>query len=113
MKRTLVIGMAVLALGMSGFLPDTSYRTATAQSAAAEAASARMAIFTVENMTCALCPVTVKAAMEAVDGVKSVEIDIDAKTATVTFDASVASAEDISAASTNAGYPAAARNQGM
>jgi mercuric ion binding protein len=42
--------------------------------------------------------------------VQSVEIDFDAKTATVIFDPTVAAPEAIAAASTNAGYPATARN---
>jgi len=57
-------------------------------------------------MTCALCPVTVKKAMEGVPGVSSVTVDFDAKTATVVFDPSVTSADAIASASTNAGYPA-------
>ena len=44
---------------------------------------------------------------QRVEGVRSVEIDFEAKTATVTFDPSIASVEAIAAASTNAGYPAA------
>ena len=61
-------------------------------------------------MTCALCPVTVKKAMEGVAGVKSVTVDFDAKTATAVFDPSVTNADAIAAASTNAGYPAAAQS---
>lgn len=62
--------------------------------------------FNIENMTCALCPLTVKKAMERVNGVRSVEIDFNAKTATVTFDPSVTTIEAVAAASTDAGYPA-------
>ena len=65
--------------------------------------------FAIQNMTCALCPVTVKRAMEGVEGVRSVNIDFDAKTATVVFDPSVTNADAIAAASTNAGYPASVR----
>ncbi len=73
--------------------------------AAAQAAT-RTLTFAIENMTCALCPITVKRAMEGVPGVQSVAVDFEAKTATVTFDPATASAEAIAAASTNAGYPA-------
>lgn len=62
--------------------------------------------FTVDNMTCALCPVTVKRAMEGVDGVRAVEIDFEARTATVVFDTAATTADAIAAASANAGYPA-------
>jgi mercuric ion binding protein len=62
--------------------------------------------FAVDNMTCALCPVTVKRAMEGVDGVRTVEIDFEARTATVFFDSAATSADAIATASANAGYPA-------
>ena len=75
---------------------------ATAQSVAAE----QTVTFTVDNMTCALCPVTVKRAMEGVAGVRAVEIDFDARTATVIFDTASTNAEAIATASANAGYPA-------
>jgi len=66
----------------------------------------RTQIFAIENMTCATCPITVKKAMGKVDGVRSVDVDFDAKTATVVYDPSIATVEQIAAASTNAGYPA-------
>lgn len=59
-------------------------------------------------MTCALCPVTVRTAMQSVSGVRSVEIDFEARTATVIFDASVTTPEEIGEVSQNAGYPATA-----
>lgn len=62
--------------------------------------------FAVDRMTCAACPITVSKAMKKVDGVKSVNFDYKARTATVTFDASITNVEQIGEASTNAGYPA-------
>ena len=82
---------------------------AAAQSASQQVAAAQTRTFAIQNMTCALCPVTVKRAMEGVEGVRSVNIDFDAKTATVVFDPSVTNADAIAAASTNAGYPASVR----
>lgn len=67
-------------------------------------------VFKVPNMTCPLCPVTVKKAMSGVVGVKFVTVDLDTKTATVIFDPSQATPEDIAAASANAGYPAEPAN---
>ena len=66
--------------------------------------------FDIENMDCALCPVTVRTAMEKVSGVVKAEVDFDSKTATVTFDDAKTSAEEIASASTNAGYPATLHN---
>lgn len=78
----------------------------TLQSATAQASETRTVTFTIENMTCAACPITVRNAMEKVEGVVSVDVNFEAKTATVVFDPSVTSVEAIAAASTNAGYPA-------
>lgn len=73
----------------------------------ANAAGERTVTFAVEKMTCAACPITVRQAMQQVEGVKSVTVDFEAGTATVVFDPSVATPEQIGAASTQAGYPAA------
>jgi mercuric ion binding protein len=113
MKRPLLLAAALLAVGGFGALSLTAIRSVSAQSAAtqvaAQVAAAQSATFAVENMTCALCPVTVKKAMEKVVGVQSVRIDFAARTATVVFDPAVTSIEAIAAASTDAGYPAAVR----
>jgi periplasmic mercuric ion binding protein len=60
----------------------------------------------IEKMTCALCPVTVRKAMEQVDGVVEVEVDYETKLATVTYDDSDTTAAEIAQASTDVGYPA-------
>jgi len=60
----------------------------------------------IERMTCALCPLTVRTAMERVDGVQLVKVDFDSKTATITFDDSKTTATEIAQASTDVGYPA-------
>lgn len=106
MKRRLVIAIGLLALGGAGLLSATALAPLAAQSTATEVAATQTATFAVENMTCALCPVTVKSAMERVHGVQSVAIDFAAKTATVVFDPAVTNIKAIAAASTNAGYPA-------
>ena len=107
MKRPLIVAAGILALGIAGILSMMAVSPMSAQSASTQVATVETQTFAIENMTCALCPVTVRKAMEGVAGVRSVEIDFDAKTAMVTFDPSVASVEAIAAASANAGYPAA------
>ena len=61
--------------------------------------------FSIEKMTCAACPLTVKKAMQGVDGVKTVDVDYDTKMAVVVFDPAATNADEIAAASTNVGYP--------
>jgi mercuric transport protein len=66
--------------------------------------------FSVEKMTCSTCPIAVRKAMERVDGVEEVKVDLDSKTAEVTYDASKATAQQIGAASTDVGFPAIVMN---
>ena len=90
MKRTVWI---VLLAGVFGFgVPAMADET--------------KATFTVEKMTCATCPLTVRIAMERVDGVIDAKVDLDSKTATVIFDDSETNVNEIAEASTNVGFPA-------
>ena len=66
------------------------------------------AILAVKNMTCELCPVTVKKALEKVPGVITVSVDYDKKAARVTFDPDKAQLGMITKATTDAGYPSVA-----
>lgn len=59
----------------------------------------------VQNMTCSVCPITVKKSLQGVSGVSDVSIDFGKKTARVTYDADKAKADDLTAATKNAGYP--------
>ena len=97
MKRILIIALLGLA---------TPVVALVSLAPAAIAAEAQTLTFVIENMTCELCPLTVKTAMGKVAGVQSVEIDFEAKTATVVFDPSLTDPAAIAAASTDAGYPA-------
>jgi periplasmic mercuric ion binding protein len=74
---------------------------------AALAGTPRIVTLGVQNMTCAVCPITVRKALEKVPGVASVKVDLDTKSATVTFDADKADAAALIKATTDAGYPAA------
>ena len=105
--RITIFAAAIAMLGASAFAALDALSGARAEQVAQQAAvRERTVTFAIENMTCGLCPVTVKKAMEGVAGVKSVTVDFEAKTATVVFDPSAVAATDIAAASTNAGYPA-------
>ncbi len=104
MKQAVFAVAAMFVLGMVGVISTIPAPT-LAQTATSEVA-VRTVIFVVDNMTCALCPITVKSAIRGVKGVQSVEIDFDAKSATVVFNPSVTTTKAIATASTNAGYPA-------
>ena len=73
------------------------------------AASPQTITLAVKNMTCAVCPITVRKALEKVTGVASVKVDLDTKTATVTFDPDKADATALINATAKAGYPASVK----
>lgn len=76
---------------------------AVAPAMAAE--STKTVTLAVENMTCAACPITVHKSLEKVPGVTKAKVDLDTKTATVTFDPAKAKVDDLTRATTEAGYP--------
>jgi mercuric ion binding protein len=76
---------------------------------AASAATPQTVTLDVKNMTCELCPVTVRKSLEKVVGVSVVKVDFDRKTATVTYDPDQARLEVLTGATTNAGYPSTLR----
>ncbi len=106
MKRLLIISAVAAIVGLGGFALFGQSDSVTAAETTAVAQEQTL-VFAVENMTCATCPITVRTAMRGVEGVQSVDVDFDAKTATVTFDPTVTTPEEIGDASRNAGYPAA------
>ena len=61
-------------------------------------------------MTCALCPIIVKNALEKVPGVTNVKVDFEKKTADVTFDPDKASPATLTKATSDAGYPSTVHN---
>ena len=72
---------------------------------AALAATSQTAVLDVQNMTCELCPITVKKSLEKVPGVSQARIDFTNKTATVAFDPDKTNTTSLVKATTDAGYP--------
>lgn len=79
--------------------------------ASAEDGRGKEVIFTIDKMTCAACPITVRKAMQRVEGVKEVSVDFDTKTATVIYDATLTDANRIAEASSNVGFPATIKDE--
>ena len=59
----------------------------------------------IPSMTCPVCPVTVKKALNAVPGVSRVDVSFAKKDAVVAFDDSKTSVTALTKATANAGYP--------
>ncbi len=73
------------------------------------AAELKTVTLEVKNMTCQLCPLAVKKALEKVAGVTKAEVDFATKTATVTYDPDQTQPEALVQATTDAGYPSTVR----
>lgn len=74
-------------------------------------AASRTITLDVQNMTCAVCPITVKKALERVSGVQKASMDYANKTATVEFDDTKATVDKLTEATKNAGYPSSIREE--
>lgn len=105
MKHFAILALGALMLGLPVTAPMVFAQTATT----AAAATLTEVSFDVPDMTCATCPITVKIAMSGVEGVQSVEVNFDSRSATVIFDPALTDAAAIAEASAQAGYPAAVR----
>jgi periplasmic mercuric ion binding protein len=69
------------------------------------AGTTQTVVLVVQNMTCGVCPITVRKALEQVPGVTDAKIDFDRKTASITFDPDRANLTDFTKATAEAGYP--------
>lgn len=68
-------------------------------------AATQTVTLSVEGMTCAACPLTVKQALNKVRGVSKTEVSYEKRQAVVTFDDAQTSAQALTKATANAGYP--------
>jgi len=66
-------------------------------------------ILDLQNMTCRVCPITVKMALERVPGVTDAKVDFDKKTASISFDPDKANLAALTKATADAGYPSSVR----
>ena len=105
MNKALLLASAIAAAALGIAIGGVSRSSGESAAASTEMREAT-ARFSIENMTCATCPISVRNAMRRVDGVKSVDVDFETKIATVVYDPARTTAAEIAAASMNVGYPA-------
>jgi mercuric ion binding protein len=86
----------------------TALTLALAFSASAWAATKTVTL-SVPGMTCAACPITVKKALNKVEGVTKTEVSFEKKEATVTYDDAKTSVNALLDATKNAGYPSSVK----
>lgn len=68
-------------------------------------AAPRTVTLKVSGMTCEACPITVKKALQKVQGVSKIEVRYEKKRVLVTFDDAKTNADALVKATTDAGYP--------
>lgn len=72
-------------------------------------AATQTVTLSVTGMTCAACPITIKKALNKVEGVENIEVNLEKKEAVITFDDAKTTVEALLEATTNAGYPSTVR----
>jgi mercuric ion binding protein len=95
--------LLVLSL-MASFI---SIQTVQAKSTEQIQNNSQSVVLDVQNMSCAMCPITIRRALQGVDGVQSAKVDFDSKTASVTFDPKKTNIDNLNKSPTTLGYPAA------
>lgn len=68
-------------------------------------AATQTVTLSVPGMTCAACPITLKKALNKVEGVENIKVDLEEKKALVTFDDAKTNVQALLEATKNAGYP--------
>ena len=94
---------------MNRFVAHGAFVAVIVASPAAMAAD-RTITLAVRNMDCAACPSIVKASLQAVPGVASVAVSYKDRTATITYDDAKADVNQLTSATTKAGYPSAPKS---
>jgi mercuric ion binding protein len=94
---------------MNKVLAHIAFATTIIASPAAMAADKTITL-AVQNMDCAACPLIVKASLEGVPGVANVAVSYKDKTARVTYDDAKADVNQLTSATTKAGYPSAPKS---
>jgi periplasmic mercuric ion binding protein len=94
---------------MNKFLTRAAFAVGVVASPAAFAADKTVTL-AVNNMDCAACPSIVKGSLEAVPGVAKVAVSYKDKTATVIYDDAKADVNQLTSATTKAGYPSAPKS---
>lgn len=68
-------------------------------------AATQTVTLSVPGMTCASCPITLKKALNKLEGVENIEVNLEKKEALITFDDAKTTVEALLEATKNAGYP--------
>ncbi len=102
--KTLLILLSL----MTGFI---SMQTVQAKPTDKIQSNYQNVILDMQNMTCAMCPITIRRALQGVEGVQSAQVDFSSKTANVTFNPKKTNIDALIKTTTNVGYPATVHSE--
>lgn len=103
---TALLLLAINILFVNAIAHESAHEKTHEKNTHAVTTPAQTQVFAIEKMTCKMCPITIRKAMEQVEGVSKATVDFEQKTASVVYDPSKTNPEEIALASTNIGYPA-------
>lgn len=78
----------------------------------AAAAKEQVITLAIEGMTCSMCPVTVRKALEMQEGVSEADVSLEPPRAVVTFDDERIDVQTLMVTTTNAGFPSSVIQEG-
>lgn len=112
MKKTgiyTVIAVIALISSTSVFAFNFFSKTDEVKESAEQNINIKTVILNVPDMYCRTCPFTVKKSLKKLDGVNKVKASFKTRTATVTYDSTKLSVENLIKATTDANYPSTVR----
>jgi mercuric ion binding protein len=74
-------------------------------------AAQKTVVLSVPSMNCAACPITVRKALEKVDGVQRVKATLEPPEAVVTYDDAKVGVDRLTEATKQAGYPSSVKSE--
>ncbi|NNE47965.1 MAG: mercury transporter MerT [Rhodothermales bacterium] len=103
--------VASLLLILSPWLLASAGGNSVSTTVATETSNIESAVLEIEGMTCASCTTTVSIALSRIDGVVEAQVSYEPPIATVRYDASRLTVDDLLSATANAGYPSSLRRE--
>jgi len=110
----MIVAGLLAGCGNEGANVESTQRASQAETTARETqqpTQQREVTLSVPDMSCPMCPITVRKALARVDGVSEAEASLDNKQAHVVFDPAKTSIETLIAAVTKAGFTATAMGE--
>lgn len=104
MKKQLIILIGLLAFSFMSMTTVPASPLLKLLTKSAQSSVLKTVVLEVPGMTCPICPITVRKALEKIQSVHKATVRFNTKTVTVVFDSNITSIETLIQATKNAGY---------